>query len=81
MTVDADKRLFWFLKDNSRLDLNKPAMLDLYVQQIITAGTFQDVQAFLKNVSFEQLRGSLARINRFLPPEVKMFWEHYLGNH
>ena len=48
MKVNADKRLFWFLKDNTELDLDSPAILDMYVQQVLMYGKAQDIKSLLR---------------------------------
>ena len=47
MKITADPRLFWFLKEKARLDLNKPSSLDLYAQQVLTRGRSTDVKELL----------------------------------
>ena len=44
MKIKADKRLFWFLKDNVKLDLNDPSQLDMYLHQVITYGRTEDIK-------------------------------------
>lgn len=44
MKVIADKRLFWFLKDNQQLDLDNQCELDMLVQQILMAGNSKDIR-------------------------------------
>jgi len=73
--VVPPQRLFWFLRDGVRLDLAEPAMADLYVQQIVTHGSAHDVKQLLVTVDRAQLRESLGRLQRFLPTEVRSFWE------
>ncbi|MDI6734643.1 MAG: hypothetical protein QME42_00360 [bacterium] len=81
MKIIPDKRLFWFLKEGITLDSNEPSVLDMYVQQVITRGKTEDVKVLLRNISLEQFRQVFMRIKHFLPVEVKMFWEDFIGNH
>lgn len=37
MKIAAEEHLFWFLKEGTLLDLDKPSELDLYLQQILHA--------------------------------------------
>lgn len=81
MKIVADQRLFWFLKEDSSLDLSDPATLDMYIQQVLTYGGSEDVRKLLKTVDRDLLVQALARLNRFLPPEVKAFWEDFVASH
>ena len=79
MEITADKRLFWFLKSDTKFDLSIPSTLDMYLQQIITHGNFSDVKKILKTVDLASLKDSFERIKSFLPTEIKMFWEDYFA--
>lgn len=78
MKITANKRLFWFLKEGISLDLSEPSVLDMYVQQIITRGRTEDIKALLKLLKIEELQAVLKRIGRFIPQDVKMFWEDFI---
>lgn len=78
-TVVPPPRLFWFLRDGVRLDLADPAMADLYVQQIVTHGSANDVKQLLVTVDRPQLKASFGRIRQFLPVEVRGFWDDALA--
>lgn len=80
MNYYPDKNLFWFLKDGSKFDLSKPVELDMYVQQVITRGRTSNVKEMLNIIERRQLKSSLARLSRFVPPEVNKFWEDFFGN-
>jgi hypothetical protein len=80
MEIIAKPRLFWFLKEGSRLDLNKPSELDLYVQQVLTRGGSQDVKELLRILEPESFRSSFARVKPFVPLDVRSFLEDFLGN-
>ncbi len=56
MKVSADKRLFWFLKDNTELDLDSPAILDMYVQQVLMYGKAQDIKSLFKKLDLLNLK-------------------------
>lgn len=78
--IRPKRQLFWFLKENAQLDLTEPSVLDMYVRQIITCGRTQDVRALLKTVSLRELKESLQRLRRFIPREIRDFWEDYIGS-
>lgn len=80
MKTVAEKRLFWFLKEGTELDLSNRAHLDLYVQQTLTRGSTSDVKRLLKVVKPSDFAESFLRIKRFLPHEVMRFWEEELGD-
>jgi len=80
MKVLADKRLFWFLKEGSLLDLSKPQVLDTYVQQIISRGGAGDIKTLFENITLEQFKQAFFRIENFLPVEVRKFWRDFFGN-
>lgn len=81
MKISADKKLFWYLKDGIQLDLSNPSQLDMYVQQVVTSGQSDDIRQLFKNVDLKQFQISLSRLGRFLPLEVKKFWEDFLAGH
>ncbi|MBI5700377.1 hypothetical protein HZC34_00815 [Candidatus Saganbacteria bacterium] len=80
MGIKPNKRLFWYLKDNANLDLNDPAILDMYIQQVLSCGKTNDVKELLKLINPSKFRESFLRLKRFLPNEVKIFWEDFIGN-
>ncbi|MBI3615528.1 MAG: hypothetical protein HY211_03310 [Candidatus Omnitrophica bacterium] len=75
------KRLFWFLREGARIDLDDPPQADLLVQQVLTRGRLGDVRDLLKTLPWNRLRESIRRVNPFLPTEVRMFWEDFLAGH
>ena len=81
MNIPADKKLFWFLKDNVSLDISKPDILEMYVQQVLSRGRAQDVKFLLTTIKFEQFKEVFLRIKRFLAWEVRKFWEDFIENH
>lgn len=81
LKVTADNRLFWFLKKDFTLDLTDPSILDMYVQQVFSHGMTEDIKNLLKNIDLKQLSEVFLRIKRFLPFEVKMFWEDFIGSY
>ena len=80
MKITPDKRLFWFLKDDVKLDLSKPSQLDMYIQQIITHGRTEDIKMLFKNVHLRQFKLAFKKLKHFLPFEVKKFWEDFIGD-
>lgn len=80
MKTVVDKRLFWFLKEGTALDLSDKAHLDMYVQHIFTRGKTSDIRSLFKAVKTPDLVESFGRIKNFLPKEVKKFWEEKFGD-
>lgn len=80
MKTIAEKRLFWFLKEGTEIDLSNKAHLDMYVQQSLSSGKTSDVKKLLAIVSPSDLIASFKRIKNFLPDEVKRFWEEWLAD-
>lgn len=80
MKTVAERKLFWYLKNGTELDLENPSHLDMYVQQILTHGKAEDIQKMLSLLTPETFRESFGRIKRFLPKEVRRFWEDGLGD-
>ena len=81
LLITVPKHLFWFMREGANLDLNEPSTLDMYIKQVITRGRAEDVRALLKTVDATMLKKALKRINRFIPSEVRQFWEDFLGSH
>ncbi|MEW6041869.1 MAG: hypothetical protein AB1633_10135 [Elusimicrobiota bacterium] len=79
MKINVSKRLFWFLKDDSILDLSEPSVMDMYIQQTITHGNTEDIKNLFKNITVTQFRESFLRLKFFLPFEVRKFWEDTIG--
>jgi len=75
MKLYAEKRLFWFLNDGAKLDLSDKADLDMYIQQTISRGRLSDVKKLLSLIPLADFTGSFKRIKKFLPKEVRSFWE------
>lgn len=80
MKIAAQRRLFWFLKDNIKLDLSNPSVLDMYIQQVIMYGRAEDISALFSKTSLPQFKNAFMRLSRFLPLEVRKFWEDAIGN-
>lgn len=80
MKTVLEKRLFWYLKDGTELDLGNPSHIDMYVQQILSHGKAEDIRKMLGILTTEAFRESFRRIKRFLPKEVRKFWENGLGD-
>ncbi len=78
MKIIPDKRLFWFLKEGTSLDLSEASVLDMYVQQTITKGRTEDIKALLKLLTIKELQAVLERIGHFIPQDVRMFWEDFI---
>ncbi|MGQ9647645.1 MAG: hypothetical protein ACUVWO_14055 [Thermodesulfobacteriota bacterium] len=80
MRTNAEKRLFWFLKEGAELDLSNRTHLDLYIKQTLSKGKTSDIKRLLRIVKLSDFVESFGRIKNFLPKEVKAFWEEWLGN-
>lgn len=80
MKIAADKRLFWFLKDDVELDLDIPSVLDMYIQQVFSQGISQDIKLIFERIGHLKVKEAFKRVKPFLPKEVRLFWEHYFGN-
>lgn len=80
MKIAAKKRLFWYLKDGQELDLESPGHVDMYVQQVLSQGGAEDVREMLRILSPVSFLASFGRIKRYLPKEVRKFWEDGLGS-
>jgi len=81
MKLQVDQRLFWFLKEGAALDLSEPSDVDLYVQQVLTRGMSKDVTRLLQNLPAQSFRQSFLRVKRFLPGDVRNFWEDFLRDY
>ena len=80
MKTFAEKRLFWFLKEGTELDLSDKAQLDMYVQQVLTRGKASDIKRLFRTIAPLVFYDSFNRIKNFLPKEVKRFWEEDIGD-
>ncbi len=80
MEITPSKSLFWFLKDDIKLDLSDPSILDLYIQQVVTHGRAEDIKSLFKIVGFAKFKETFLRLKFFLPLEVRKFWEDFFGN-
>jgi hypothetical protein len=81
MKAILEKRLFWYLKEGTELNLKNPSHIDMYVQQVLSHGRAEDIKRMIKTVlPKEVLRESFQRIKGFLPKEVRTFWEKGLGD-
>ncbi len=79
--ISADPKLFWNVKEGTVFDPDIPSDLDMYIQQVLTRGSSQDVRTLLKTVDRNRLTKGFERIKNFLPTEVRSFWEGTFGNH
>ncbi len=76
----AGKRLFWFLKEGTSIDLSKPSYRDLYIQQVLTTGDTRDIKKLFREVKLADFIDSFNRLKKFLPEEVRKFWDETLGD-
>lgn len=80
MKITPEKRLFWYLKDDVEFDLDDPFQLDMYVQLILSQGKTENIRKLIKTLEPEVFKKSFERIKKYLPKEVRSFWEDGLGN-
>lgn len=80
MKILADKRLFWYFKDGVEIDTEDERYLDMYVKQVLSYGKESDVKKLLKEINSKTLKNSFQRIKKFLPQQVRNFWEDVLGD-
>ena len=80
MRTRVDNRLFWFLKEDTELDLSNKTHLDLYVQQILSRGRLTYVQRLFERVERRDFIESFSRLKHFLRKEVRRFWKEWLGD-
>ena len=76
----VEKRLFWFLREGTELDLSNKTHLDMYVQQTLSKGKISDIKKLFEMVAHADFIESFSRVKSFLPKEVRKFWEEWLGN-
>lgn len=62
------------------MDLSEPSQLDMYVQQVITYGSAEDVKTLLRDVGLTQFKEAFIRLKHFIPFEVRKFWEDFIGD-
>lgn len=74
------RRLFWFLKPKAELNMSNQADMELYVQQVMTKGRIEDVRALLKSLGDQKTGQIFLRLKRFLPFDVRLFWEDFFGH-
>lgn len=79
--IVPDPNLFWNLKEGATFDPDVPSDLDMYIQQVLTRGGLRDVQTLLRTIDRARFQKAFERIRRFLPKEVRTFWEGTFGNH
>ena len=48
MKAILEKRLFWYLKEGTELDLKNPSHIDMYVQQVLSHGKTEDIKKMIK---------------------------------
>jgi len=80
MKFTPNELLFWFFKNKTKINLDNPADLDTYLQQVLTHGKTNDIKQLLKRVKPLKFQEAFERTKKFLPLEVKMFWEDFIGS-
>ena len=73
--------LFWFLKKDAQLDLDDPRTRQIYVQQVLTRGHEADIRELLKDIGVDGVDQVFNDIKRYIPCEVRMFWEDFFADH
>lgn len=80
-SISPKKHLFWFIKEDTKLDIDKPFVLDRYLQQILSYGTEEDVKDLFKLIGKLKFKESFLRLKKFLKPQVRAFWESFVGSY
>jgi len=66
MKIKVDRRLFWYMKEGTELDLENLSHLDMFVQQVLSTGKTADIKRMLRVFPPDIFRESFNRIERFL---------------
>lgn len=80
MKTVLEKRLFWFLKEGTELDVSNKGHLDMLIQQTLSRGKTSDIKKLLEIVPPSDFIESFNHVKRFLSKEVRRFWEECLGD-
>jgi hypothetical protein len=80
MKIAAKKRLCWYFKDGQEFDLDNPGHVDMYVQEVLSQGRVEDIKEMLRVLSPESFLASFGRVKKYLPKEIRIFWEDGLGS-
>lgn len=80
MRISLNPKFFWYFKEGSEFDTSDSAMLDMYVQQMMMKGRMEDIRQLIRQLGLTTLGETFGRIQRFLPRDVKWFWEDFLGD-
>lgn len=80
MKTILEKRLFWFLKEGTELDVSNKTHLDMFIQQTLSRGKTSDIKKLFKIIPPSDFIQSFNRVKNFLPKEVRRFWEEYVGD-
>lgn len=80
MKTPVEKRLFWFLREGTQIDLADSAHVELLMQHVLASGRTDGVSKLLKMIAPSDFARSFRRIKDFLPQEVRMFWEEWRGD-
>ena len=81
MLKKAKSHLFWFLKRDAEFDLDCPSTRQIYVQQVLSRGHEADIRELLKDIGVEGIRQVFDDLKRYIPTEVRMFWEDFFADH
>ena len=73
------RRLFWFLKPMAKLNMSDQADVELYVQQVMTKGSTEDVRKLLADIGEKKAGQIFLRLKLFFPDGVRRFWEDFFG--
>jgi hypothetical protein len=77
----TETALFWFLPEGTELDLSAPSTRDRVLQHVLTRGADSDVIKLLRMLPPDQFIDSFNRMKRFVPLDVRKFWERYIADH
>ena len=81
MFKKAKIELFWFLKRDAMLNLDEAGTKQMYIQQVMTHGRDADVKEMLRDLGVDTVYSVFQNIKRFVPKEVRMFWEDFFASH
>ena len=63
------------------MDIDDPSTRQIYVQQVISRGHEADIRELLKDIGVTGVRQVFDDIKRYIPAEVRLFWEDFFADH
>lgn len=71
--------LFWFLKEDAVLDLDRPGDRTTAVQHVLDRGGEKEVRELIELLGPERFVQTVREMIRFLHPRVRPFWQAIVG--